>query len=90
MAKLFLHCSVFLHLFKAKKFDDEDAVLDLIDPYLDGVVLFQRRHQGCPGISWPAFSRGDQPPPVKHRPASVISLDAPPPLPNTTPKAVIF
>jgi hypothetical protein len=34
VSKLSLHCSVFLHLFKAKKFDDEDAVLDLIDPYL--------------------------------------------------------
>ena len=88
VSKLSLHCSVFLHLFKAKKFDDEDAVLDLIDPYLDGVVLFQRQHLGCPGISWPAISGGD-PPPVKHRPASVNSLDdAPPPLPDTTPKVV--
>ncbi len=74
VSKLSLHCSVFLHLFNTKKFDDEDAVLDLIDSYLDRVVLFQRQHAGCPGISWPSLSGGD-PPLVKHRPASVNSLD---------------
>jgi len=77
VAKLSLHCSVFLHLFKAKKFDDEDAVLDLIDPYLDGVVLFQRQHHGCPGISWPAISGGDQPPVKQAKQASTNNLDAP-------------
>ena len=88
LTKLSSHCSVFLHLFKAKKFEDENAVLDLIDPYLDGVVLFQRQHLGCPGISWPSLSGGD-PPPVKHRPASVNSLDAEHPLsPDPTHKAV--
>ena len=35
----------------------EDAVLDLIDPYLDGVVLFQRQHLGCP-CDRTGFARG--------------------------------
>ena len=74
-------CSVFSHLFKAKKFVDEDAVLDLVDPYLDGIILFQRQHQGCPGISWPTITGGVRPAalaPVapKHRPAVVNAVGA--------------
>jgi hypothetical protein len=49
-------CPVFLHLFKGKKFDDEEAILDLVDPFLDGIVEFQRQHRGIPGISWPTLS----------------------------------
>jgi hypothetical protein len=73
------HCSVFLHLFKAKKFDDVDAVLDLVDPYIEGVVQFQRQHQGCPGISWPALPGAVHLPSSKPRQALIHALDDPAP-----------
>jgi hypothetical protein len=49
-------CPVLLHIFKGKKFEDEDAILDLVDPYLDGIVEFQRQHRGMPGVTWPTLS----------------------------------
>ena len=49
-------CSVFAVLFKGKKFEDEENLLDLIDPFLEGIVSFQRQHHGTPGISWPALT----------------------------------
>jgi hypothetical protein len=73
-------CPVFLHLFKGKKLRDEEEILDLIDPYLDAVVNFQRQHRGDPGMSWPTlvcpFDSPDSAPKSKVKQAGLNSIDA--------------